>query len=159
MRRAREAVFVFNRNIGDAEVLTDLVNQMGLDGTAIVKEAEEGSGQALLEQDFALARQLGVRGFPTIILVNEERKGVRISGTRPLSAYVDALKQVLLNETVEARPLPDLQQIFEQEGVLFAKEIEVLYDLAPEAVQSFVLADSYVEGERLGGYYIKLLKR
>lgn len=159
LRRAREAVFAFNRNIGKAEVLTELVNQMGLDGAAIVKEAEEGNGPALLEQDFALAGSLGVRGFPTVIMVNEDNKGMRIAGTRTLSAYVGALKQLLPNEAVQPRPVPDLQQVLDQEGLLFFREIEVLYDLAPDAVRPFVHnrlpADAYSDGEQLGEYWIK----
>lgn len=159
LRRAREAVFVFNRNIGDAAVLADVVNQMGLDGKAVVKEAEEGSGQTWLEQDFALAGSLGVRGFPTVIIVNRDKKGVRIVGARPLSDYVDALKQVLPNETVQARPVPDLQHVLDKEGLLFSKELEVLYDLAPDAVRSYVRnalpADAYTDGVRLGEYYVE----
>ena len=43
-----------------------------------LKEANLPNSQDLLNQDFALARSLGARGFPTIIIVNEENKGVKI---------------------------------------------------------------------------------
>src|SRR5690606_14087509 len=72
LRRAREALFAFNRNIADPAVMTEIVNNLGLDGEAIVNEAEQPGGQQLLNEDFALARSLGARGFPTIIMVNEE---------------------------------------------------------------------------------------
>ena len=64
LRRAREALFAFNRNISDPSVMIDIVNHLGLDGEAIIKEAEQPSGHQLLNEDFSLARSLGVRGFP-----------------------------------------------------------------------------------------------
>ena len=64
LRRAREALFAFNRNISDPSVMIDIVNQLGLDGEAIIKEAEQPSGHQLLNEDFSLARSLGARGFP-----------------------------------------------------------------------------------------------
>src|SRR5690625_3518029 len=71
LRRAREALFAFNENIAETSMMTETVNQLGLNGEEIVKEAETQAGQQLLDEDFALAGKLGARGFPTIIMVNE----------------------------------------------------------------------------------------
>src|SRR5690606_2677729 len=50
MRRAREALFVFNQNISSDAVLIEIVNGMGLDGEAIIqKSAEPSAKQALNE--------------------------------------------------------------------------------------------------------------
>jgi putative protein-disulfide isomerase len=159
LRRAREAVFAFNRNIGEEKVLIDIVNQMGLEGTSTVKEAEGQVGEALLQEDFALAGTLGVRGFPTIIMINEERKGVKIVGARQLDQYVDALKQVLPNKTIHPHQAPGLQQILNKEGLLFSKEIEVLYDIQADDVQAYIQkelsADTYMVRDILGEYYIE----
>lgn len=158
LRRAREAVFAFNRNIGDELVLIDIVNQMGLDGTAIVNEASLSSTQQLLEQDFDLAKSLGVRGFPTIIMVNEENKGVKIVGARALDTYVKALEQARGNETLQAKPLPALAELLKKEVLLFSKEIEIMYDLEQNEVNSFIqqnlLPDAYTLKELLGEQYI-----
>lgn len=137
LRRAREAVFVFNRNIADKQVMIDIVNQVGLNGEAIVKEAEETTGQQLLNEDFRLAASLGVRGFPTIILMNEEKKGVKIVGGRPLDYYVAGLKQVLNGEEPQAVPQPSLTTLLEKEKLLFSKEIEVMYDLEKTDIRAF----------------------
>ncbi|MGW9019334.1 DsbA family protein, partial [Priestia megaterium] len=67
LRKAREAVFVFNQNISEDQVLINVVNQIGLDGELILKEAGLPSGRQLLDKDFELNESLGVRGFPTII--------------------------------------------------------------------------------------------
>ncbi|MBY0122266.1 DsbA family protein [Bacillus sp. S/N-304-OC-R1] len=137
LRRAREAVFVFNQTISDEIVLIDLVNGLGLDGEAIVKVAGSSTGQQLLEQDFALSRSLGVRGFPTIIIVNEENKGVKIVGARPIESYVKGLEQALNNETPLPKPVPSFAELLSQEGMLFSKEIEIMYDLEQHEVNNF----------------------
>ncbi|WHY86913.1 DsbA family protein [Neobacillus novalis] len=159
LRRAREAVFAFNENIADELVLINIVNQLGLDGEAIVKEAELTKGHELLDQDFAQARSLGVRGFPTIIMVNEENKGVKIVGSRPLEYYVKGLEQILgTTEPLQAQTPASLKKLLEKEGLLFSKEIEVLYDLEQNQVSSFIGAgissDDYELSEILGEAYI-----
>ncbi|MFD2116588.1 DsbA family protein [Paenibacillus yanchengensis] len=136
LRRAREAVFAFNRNIGKDEVLIDIVNQMGLDGAAIITAANETSAQQLLEEDFALASSLGARGFPTILFVNEQKQALRIVGAQSLEHYVSALEQIL-GEKLQAAPTTPLATVLQQEKLLFAKEIEVLYDQSEDRIESY----------------------
>ncbi|WP_042352898.1 DsbA family oxidoreductase [Bacillus massiliigorillae] len=138
LRRTREAVFVFNQNIGEASVLIEIVNQLNLDGEAILKEAEQGKGQQLLEQDFALARSLGVRGFPSIIMINKENKGTKIVGARPLEYYLKGLEQTLAKTSLQPQAPSPLSQLLEKEVRLFSKEIEVMYDLTQSQIQSFI---------------------
>lgn len=137
LRRAREAVFAFNRNIGEDEVLVDIVNQLGMNGVQIVEEASTQSAQQLLEQDFEKSASLGVRGFPTIIMVNEDNKGVKIVGARSLDTYIDALQKIS-KEQIQAKPVPSLRQLLRQNKVLFSKEIEVMYGTPKSEVQTFI---------------------
>lgn len=159
LRRAREAVFAFNRNIGSEAVLTDLVDALGLDGPEIVARANSAYGQELLSQDFALTRSLGVRGFPTIIMVNEKNEGLKLVGARSLQEYVDGLKQVLdTNDALEADRQPALGELLGSEQLLFSREIEEMYDLEPADVAQFIEANlaegSYQLRELLGESYV-----
>lgn len=158
LRRAREAVFAFNRNIGEKRVLIDIDNQIGLDGDSVVKEAEEGYGQQLLDQDFALASSLGVRGFPTIVLVDEENKEIKVVGAQKLETYVKALEQGLGKENIEQKSILDLAKLLEQEALLFSKEIEIMYDLQQNEVEAFLqkelTAEPYSLHAILGEKYV-----
>lgn len=162
LRRAREALFVFNQNISDQSVLIEIVNKFGLDGEAIVNEAEQPIGQQLLNEDFALVRSLGARGFPTIIMMNEENKGVKIVGGRPFEYYVDGLKQVLKTEDLQPKQQPSLSSLLEKEKLLFSKEIEVMYDVEQSDVNSFIekelTPDCYQAKEILGEIYFTTTK-
>ncbi|WEK54135.1 MAG: DsbA family protein [Candidatus Cohnella colombiensis] len=157
LRRAREALFAFNQNISDQSVLIEIVNKMGLDGEAIVNEAEQPIGQQLLNEDFEQARSLGVRGFPTIIMINEENKGVKIGGGRPFEYYVDGLKQVLNLEQLQPKQQPPLSSLLEKEKLLFSKEIEVMYDVEQSDVNSFIEKElspgRYQAKEIVGEFY------
>ena len=158
LRKAREAVFAFNRNIGEEQVLVDLVNTMGLDGGQIFKQSEEETAQDLLNQDFELAASLGVRGFPTMIIVNEEDKGVKIVGTRPYETYVEALQQ-LTARTLQPKKLPSLSEWLTEQDLLFTKEIEVMYNLEQHQVETFLQAelpaDTFQTKELFGELYIQ----
>lgn len=158
LRRAREELFAFNKNISDLSILTEIVNKIGLDGEAIVTEAEQPIGQQLLNEDFALVRNLGARGFPTIIMMNEENKGVKIVGGRPFEYYVEGLKQVLNKEELQPKQQPPLSALLEREKLLFSKEIEVMYDVEKSEVNSFIKKELSREGynshEILGETYL-----
>ncbi|WP_172370443.1 DsbA family protein [Sporosarcina jiandibaonis] len=159
LRRAREAVFAFNQNIAEDKVLIDIVNELGLDGEEIIREANQASSQALLNQDFELTRNLGARGFPTIILVNEDNKGVKIVGARPIESYITALTQVLENEAPQAKAVPALSNLLQEEGLLFSREIEELYDIEQKDIAAFIQKElttgQYEEKEILGEVYIE----
>jgi len=162
LRRAREALFAFNHNIAEKSEMIEIVNQLGLDGEAIVTEAEQPVGQQLLNEDFALARKLGVRGFPTIMMINEENKGVKISGGRPFEFYVNGLKQALNQEELLPKSVPSFANLMEKEKLLFSKEIEVMYDLEQSEVAAFVQQelphDRYQAKELLGELYFTSAK-
>ncbi|WP_082036331.1 DsbA family protein [Bacillus sp. B-jedd] len=162
LRRSREELFAFNQNIAEKSVMIKTANDLGLDGKAIVYEAEQTVGQELLDEDFQLAARLGVRGFPTIIMVNEENKGVKITGNRSLDYYVDGLKQMLPSEQLQPIEQPRLSALLEKEKLLFSKEIEVMYDIEKIQVQAFIEKElslsSYQSDELLGEVYITLAK-
>lgn len=159
LRRAREAVFAFNRNIGTDEVLADIVSQMGLNGADIVDQAAMPAAQSLLEEDFELSRSLGVRGFPTIIMVNSDNKGVKIVGARSLADYVKALSQVLEAESLQVRAVPEVAALLMREQRLFSKEIEIMYDLEQHKVATFLEkslpADKYSLSQIVGETYVE----
>ncbi|NIK77079.1 putative DsbA family dithiol-disulfide isomerase [Paenibacillus castaneae] len=162
LRRSREALFAFNQNISDKSVMIEIVNKLSLDGEAVINEAEQQVGHQLLNEDFDLARSLGVRGFPTIIMTNEENKGVKIVGSRPLEYYVNGLKKVLNLEELKPKPLPSLSSFLEKEKLLFSKEIEVMYDVEQSEVKSFIeqelSTDRYQVNEILGELYFTTTK-
>ncbi|MEK4487558.1 DsbA family protein [Psychrobacillus sp. FSL H8-0484] len=162
LRKAREAVFPFNKNISSDQILIDIVNSIGLNGEEIVKESHLPAAQNSLEEDFMMAGRLGVRGFPTIIFLNEEQKGVKVVGSRPYDDYVQALKQMLPEEIIQPKAIPTLLKVSQKEELLFSREIEDLYGLEQKDVVSFVekelAADSYVVEEVLGEKYIKMNK-
>lgn len=157
LRRAREALFAFNENIGEPEVLTKVLEEMGLDAEDILEEADGENGHELLDEDFALTRSLGARGFPSIIIVNEENQGVKIVGGRPFEYYVKGLKQVLGEEPKPAEQ-PKLEKLIIKEKLLFSKELEVMYDFEQNQLEDFLAkeldASTYETKEVLGEKYI-----
>lgn len=76
-----------------------------------------------MNEDFGLARSLSARGFPTIIIINEDNKGVKIVGGRPFEYYVDGLKQVLNTEELQPKQKPSFSALLEKKKILFSKEI------------------------------------
>lgn len=138
LRRAREALFAFNKNIAQDDMLIGFVDSIGLNGEEIVKQSKLPEAETSLQEDFQLVRQLGVRGFPTIVMLNEEKKGVKIVGARSLDQYVEALKQMLPGENLQPKIQPNLQSLIQREKLLFSREIEEFYVIEETDVEAFV---------------------
>lgn len=158
LRRARESLFPFNQNIAQDEVLTRIVNEMGLNGEEIVQLAKQPAANEALQEDFRFVRQLGVRGFPTIVLLNEEKKGVKLVGARSLDQYVAVLEQAMQGKTIYAEAIPPLAQLLKDESVLFSREIEELYGIFREDVDVFIKeqleSGTFEMDEVLGEVYV-----
>ena len=138
LRRAREALFAFNKNIAQDNMLIDLVNKVGLNGGEIVKQSKLPEADISLQEDFQLVRQLGIQGFPTIVMLNKEKKGIKVVGARSLDHYVSALQQMLPEENLQPKQLPNLLSLIQKEKLLFSCEIEAFYGIEEKDVEAFV---------------------
>jgi len=96
LRRLREQVFVEALNITRWEHITRAAEFAGLD-VAKLKRDYEGPASTLLEQDLLLARQMGVRGFPTLFFMNQAGDKNMVYGFKPYTEFEGALKKVLIN--------------------------------------------------------------
>ena len=61
------AYFVEARNIGDPDVILDIVKQMGLSVDEAREVIEKRTFKDAVDEDWALSRQLGVTGVPTFV--------------------------------------------------------------------------------------------
>lgn len=62
------AYFVDGLNIGQIEILVDLVQQLGLDGTAARDVLASRRFQSEIDADWERSRSLGITGVPTFVL-------------------------------------------------------------------------------------------
>ncbi|SIQ49763.1 ClpXP adapter SpxH family protein [Pontibacter lucknowensis] len=93
LRRIKEMVFLEKKNIARWENLALAAEQAGLNVVQF-KADSEGKAVALFQKDLALARQLGVRGFPTIFVTDAEDNRILVYGSRPYEYYEQALLQL-----------------------------------------------------------------
>ena len=91
-------------------------------------------------------------------MINEENKGVKIVGSRPLENYVNGLSKALNGEEPKPKQQPSLSDLLATEKLLFSKEIEVMYDVEQSDLQAFVekelTAGTFEENELLGEKYL-----
>jgi len=160
LRRAREELFAFNQNIAKDEMLIDLVNRVGLNGEEILKQSKLPEANTSLQEDFKLVRELGVSGFPTIVMINEEKKGVRIVGARTFEDYTSALEKLIPTKTLTPEKLSNLEQLMIKEKTLFSREIEEYFSIEQQAVETFVSEQlttvEYDTNEVLGEKYFTI---
>lgn len=93
LRAIREMVFLQKKNITRWENLGLAAQRIGLD-TAQLKKDYDGNAKVFFEADLKLAREWGVRGFPTMFFTDAARQKKVVYGSKPYSAYEDAIQQL-----------------------------------------------------------------
>jgi len=91
-----EAYFVNNRNVGDVEVIIDIVKSVGLDEQEARKVLEERTFKTAVDADWEKSHQYGVTGVPTFV-----SGGQGLVGAQPY----EGLQQLM--EAVGVKPLSD----------------------------------------------------
>lgn len=161
LRKLRETVMIWNKDISKRDVLAAILDEMDLDSRKILDDAESIEGRALLNSDLGLSQALTATGFPTIVLVNQENQGIKIVGAQPYEALENALKQILEVDELVQTPVPSLDIVMQTTPFLLNREIEVLYNLEESEVPVFVDMimgkENIKKGEVLGQNYYKRL--
>lgn len=136
MRAIREMVFLQKKNITKMEHLELAAKEVGLDVEKFKKDFES-TAKDLFQQDLKLARELGVRGFPTIFIADSTGKSEMVYGTKPYSAYEMAIKKIAPN--TEKLPYDhNWEFLFTKYKSLTAKEFSELSGKSRSEAEQFL---------------------
>lgn len=93
LREIKEMVFLKKKNICKWGNLETAADKAGLDIKQF-KSDYENKAQDLFQEDLNLARQLGVRGFPTFFFTDKTGKSETMYGVKPYSSYEQVLHKL-----------------------------------------------------------------
>lgn len=130
LRRIKEMVFLEKKNITRWDHLADAAAYAGLD---VEKFRTDFDGDAVqfFEQDLDLARQLGVRGFPSIFFTDEDNNRFLVYGSRSYEHYESALLKIY-PDAVKQRYDQSWENLFKQYPTLTTREFAVLTNRSME---------------------------
>lgn len=97
LRKLRELLFLQKKNITKWEIIEIAASHAGLDVVKLKKDYE-GRANELFKEDLNLAKQMGVRGFPTIFIVDSNGNSELVYGFKPYEVFEKALLK--MNETI-----------------------------------------------------------
>ncbi len=124
MRELREMVFLKKKNIAKWEHIAAAAKKTGLD-TEQLKKDFDGKGKELFQEDLKLAREMGVRGFPTMFFTNDAGNKEIIYGSKPYAFYETAILKVN-PETKKSEYSKNWENLFAKYSSLTAKEYSEL---------------------------------
>ncbi|SEA53212.1 Predicted dithiol-disulfide isomerase, DsbA family [Chitinophaga terrae (ex Kim and Jung 2007)] len=128
LRRIREMVFLEKKNITKWEHIADAATAVGLDAQQLQKDMED-KGKKAFEADLALARQMGVRGFPSMFFTDSTGKQEFVYGVKPYKVYETAIQKL----AASAKPFAynkDWQHLFNHFNTLTKKEFAELMNIS-----------------------------
>lgn len=124
MRELREMVFLKKKNIAKWEHIAAAAKKTGLD-TDQLKKDFDGKGKELFQEDLKLAREMGVRGFPTMFFTNDAGSKEIVYGSKPYAFYETAILKVN-SDTQKSEYSKNWESLFAKYSSLTAKEYSEL---------------------------------
>lgn len=143
MRELREMVFLKKKNIAKWEHIAVAAKKTGLD-TDQLKKDFDGKGKELFQEDLKLAREMGVRGFPTMFFTNNTGSKEIVYGSKPYAFYETAILRVN-SETKKSEYSKNWESLFAKYSSLTAKEYSELSG-TPRRESEHLLNDLSVKG-------------
>lgn len=134
LRELRELLFLKKKNITKWEYVEQAAKKTGLDSEQLKKDIE-GKAKELFQEDLNYARQLGVRGFPSIFITDGSGPSEFVYGFRPYASFEASLKKIYPSATkVEYKK--DWKSLFAYYPTLTTREYSELADKSIEAGES-----------------------
>lgn len=145
LRIIREMVFLEKRNITKWEHLASAATRAGLDTTRL-KTDYEGQAKTDFQKDLDLAKNMVVRGFPTLFITNAEGKQDMVYGFKPYASFENSLQQVFpkVRKTLYEK---DWKSLFGKYPTLTSREFAELSDLS--FAQGETLLEKLVKEDKL----------
>ncbi len=89
------AFYGHNRDTTSAEVLADVAAECGLDRAAFLEKFLSPDIRNETFRDFLIAKDMGVEGFPCLVVGQAEQYALVTSGFRPIDGMIEALEKWL----------------------------------------------------------------
>ena len=136
LRRIREMVFLEKKNITRREHLLDAASYAGLD----VNKFEWDLGNSAndrFQSDLEMAKQFGVRGFPTFFITAAAGTRQKIYGIKPYAVFENAVTS-LLDDPQKTDYPRDWSALFTSYPTLTTREFAELSDRSKEESQQLL---------------------
>lgn len=93
-----QTLFYFeNKNMHLAESYTSILTELGIDYTLFVELFDSPDIKNEVKRDFQKSQQMGVRGFPTLILSTSESLHLIANGYSKADTIIERIDTILLN--------------------------------------------------------------
>jgi putative protein-disulfide isomerase len=133
LRRIKEMVFTEKKNITKLKHLVQAAKDVGLDHIQFKHDYRHKAKQ-LFEDDLLMAKDWGVRGFPTIYFIDEEDNRFKVYGSKPYQVYEQALLK-LISGNVRKEIAATYDSIFKRYDTVTLKEFAIFYDKTLEEAE------------------------
>lgn len=136
LRELREMVFLQKKNITQWEHIAKAAAVAKLDVEQLKKDTEN-KAKELFENDLKLGKDLGIRGFPTMIFTDNQGNREVVYGAKPYANFERAILKLNPN-TVKKEYKKDWQTLFDYYPTLTAREFSELSTMSRNDSENYL---------------------
>jgi len=119
-----------NMNINAHTTLLKIAEEVNLDIDEFSSDFGSKEAAKAFQCDLYITREMEVNEVPSIVFFNEciEDEGLSVNGTFDYEVYEHILYE-LIGDDLIAKPIPPIEQLFDQFHVLTTEDVAVIYNL------------------------------
>jgi len=140
MRILREMLYLDKKNIAKWQYINEAATLAGLN-TEKLKKDYEGPAKKLFEEDLEMARNLGVRGFPTLFFSDGSGNQLKVYGSKQYDAYENALKATFPGAKKKPVGSDSVLELFTMYPTLAIKEAAVILGITTANARTLLDAE------------------
>lgn len=129
LRKLRESFFLNKRNIAAEDVLLDCANKAGLDVAEFQRDIHTNGAVKAYQCDMKITSEMEVEQLPTLVFLDADEAGVKVSGYYPYEAYEQVLCEMMGNQPQTAEP-PEIEDFLKKYPFVATMEIAMVYNLS-----------------------------
>ncbi len=152
LRYLREAVFLKKQNITLEITWLQAAQKANLDELKLKALIHSGQAEKAFQEDLTLAQQLGIRGFPSLLFLNQQQQQKMIYGAQDFTVLENSIKALVPQAKAQnySKDLASLSAIFHS---LCPKEYGVLANISLAQAQDEL--DQAYQQEKMHRYITK----
>jgi putative protein-disulfide isomerase len=135
LREMREMVFLQKKNITKWEHISRAAEQAGLDAVQLRRDYD-GKASTLFLDDLEIAKNLGIRGFPTMIFADADGNQEKVYGSKPYDVYEHVITR--MHPATQQPYATDWQSLFALYPTLTSREYAELSGVSRKGTETFL---------------------
>lgn len=128
-----------NKNINDENAIREILDLINCYTKEIYTFSNLDKADDLLASDINFTNMFKIAKYPSIVMINEKNKGLKISDNHSYKKYINAINKLIIDSiALIPQTIPNFNELIEDVLLISQDEVEFLYNIKIENFNNYI---------------------